>query len=357
MSTPPPRVFTLEEIHATLRTFGLPAQLGIIADAHVALSRKRIVLGDVAHLDFKKDGTNADCCIKSGFALGGELWVVKVAAGFYDNPKVGMPSSCGLILLCDLKLGVPRALLADAGELTDLRTAIAAAVGARALAPRTPGAVGVIGAGCIASRLPDVLRVATACRTMLVYSRRQVAAAEFAERARALGWACSVAASPAELASRCGLVVTCTPSEQPLLRLVDLKRSQACGLHICAIGADAAGKQELETELVAAADLVVLDSKQQCLGFGEASHAQRAGLLRADRCLELGDLLSDSVHLQRGGAEDTRLTVFDSTGVAASDLAIAEAVYLRLMGQMSTERSPLHTWRENSTSGGAKSRL
>ncbi|KAL1510302.1 hypothetical protein AB1Y20_006622 [Prymnesium parvum] len=352
---PPVAVFTLEQIQKELPP--PHALLSLLADSFVLFSQGQVVLAPPSHLSFAAAGINADCCVKFAYAVGGALWVGKVAAGFYDNPAAGLPSSCGLMLLFDQKLGVPRGILLERGFLTDLRTAYAAALTARALAPRAARAVGLIGAGTIARLLLDVLPLATQCRALVVWARREAAAEELCALARRAGWEAAAAASPARVLAECDLVFTCTPSRAPLLTAADLRaRGEGHALHLCALGADAEGKQELEPALVARAELLVADSKAQCLAFGELSHALRAKLVREDdaRLIELGELLSSRVALQRGDHTDTRFTLADSTGIGASDLAIAQAVYANLVNFELPSGPPRHQWRNSLQATGAK---
>ena len=144
---------TLAEIKKGLPTHA--ALLELLADSFVHLSAGRIVLGNPSHLAWPE--RDADCCIKSAFLTGGTTWVVKVAAGWYKNPQRGLPASVGLMLIFCQETGVPKSLLADGGYLTDLRTALAACVTARALAPASPRAVGLVGAGTICRLLVETL--------------------------------------------------------------------------------------------------------------------------------------------------------------------------------------------------------
>ena len=99
------------------------------------------------------------------------------------------------------------------------------------------------------------------------------------------------------------------------------------GTHITAVGSDTPDKKELESEILARADLVVADSIEQCLLRGEIHQALQAGLLDRNELVELGHVLAGTA---RGRTSDDELTVFDSTGVAVQDIAIAQAVVERL---------------------------
>ena len=115
------------------------------------------------------------------------------------------------------------------------------------------------------------------------------------------------------------LIVTTTPSSTPLLQAADIRP----GTHITAIGSDTAEKQELAADVLALADVVVADSLEQCRTRGEIARALAAGAIMADKAVELGSLLAGEA---AGRTAAEQITVFDSTGVAVQDIAIATAV-------------------------------
>jgi ornithine cyclodeaminase len=117
-------------------------------------------------------------------------------------------------------------------------------------------------------------------------------------------------------------VITCTASRAPLVRAQWIRR----GCHITAVGSDGAGKQELDPELLAGADRLVVDSRDQCARLGELQHALAAGLVSAERAVELGEIVAG----RRPGREsEDELTVCDLTGVGVQDVAAAQLVMRR----------------------------
>jgi ornithine cyclodeaminase len=122
------------------------------------------------------------------------------------------------------------------------------------------------------------------------------------------------------LCDQADLIVTTTPSTAPILSASMLRP----GARIVAVGADAPGKRELDSDLVASARLVV-DSRLQCMDHGEAGWAIRAGLVRAADLIELGDLLTSPVAFR-----DDETVIADLTGVGVQDLAIASSVWQRI---------------------------
>ncbi len=125
------------------------------------------------------------------------------------------------------------------------------------------------------------------------------------------------AASAEDVCRAADILITATPSREPLVRAEWLRP----GMHVTAVGADTPGKQELEAACLARADLVVVDRLAQCARFGELSHALAAGLLReADVQAQLGEIVAGR---KPGRTSDDQITICDLTGVGFQDTAIA----------------------------------
>jgi ornithine cyclodeaminase len=213
-------------------------------------------------------------------------------------------------------------VLLDGGRLTDLRTAAAGAVAAKYLAPPDVRAIGIIGAGIQARLQADLLRSVTTCRRLVLFARRGEAALTCAHDLRALGFEVELADSPAEVASHADLIITTTPSRAALLNVHDVRP----GTHVTAVGADTPGKQELDPQLIASADLVAVDDRGQCETRGELQHAL-PGSMHQDRIITLGAIVAG---YRQGRTSDTQITVADLTGVATQDIEIATAVLAAL---------------------------
>mmetsp|Transcript_6903 Transcript_6903/g.11871 ORF Transcript_6903/g.11871 Transcript_6903/m.11871 type:complete len:105 (+) Transcript_6903:1-315(+) len=98
------------------------------------------------------------------------------------------------------------------------------------------------------------------------------------------------------------------------------------------MGADVPGKQELDPALVAAADLLVCDSRLQAFERGEYQEAAAKGLIDPKNVLELGEVLDrPELHRQPAEGHDSRLTIFDSSGVAVQDVMVTRMVYEALV--------------------------
>jgi ornithine cyclodeaminase len=261
--------------------------------------------------------------IKSGYIDGEDFYVIKIASGFYDNPSLGLPSGNGCMLLFKQQTGEPAGILLDEGLLTDVRTAVAGAVAAKYLAPRTVERIGVVGTGVQARLQLEWLTRVTACRDVLVWGRRAPALENYEREMESRGFSVETTLDAAAILKTCNLVVTVTPSKTPLLSAADLRR----GIHITAVGSDTPDKQELDPVILAKADVIVADSLSQCRLRGEIHKALEAGLIREDRCVELGAIISGRA---RGRTSESQITVADLTGVAVQDIKIASAVYRAL---------------------------
>lgn len=137
----------------------------------------------------------------------------------------------------------------------------------------------------------------------------------------------------AESLAACDVVFTATPATQPVLTGV------APNGIVVALGADSEGKRELGAGVLQAASLVVCDSIDQCTAFGEAAHATRENLLSAESLVEAGSWLADPGFK----TPDSGVLVFDLTGIAAQDVAIAAAARAKLPAPAPLAKRPKMT--------------
>jgi|SRR5882724_1226593 len=282
-----------------------------IAEGFAAFSKGNVIVPPVGHLEFTNPP--GEMHIKYGYRVGDDVFVVKIATGFYQNPAHGLPSSGGLLLVCSAKTGFPQALLLDEGSLTDLRTAAAGAVAAKYLAPKNVPAIGIVGSGTQAHLQLDLLRHVTTCRRAVIWARDPAKARSF----KVDGFSIEVADSVAALCGQCNLIVTTTPSREPLVP-ADAVRP---GTHITAVGADSPGKQELEASLFAKAEVLAVDSRAQCFDHGESVHALNSKVVARSSFVELGEIIAGTV---RGRTGDEQITIADLTGLAVQDIQIAK---------------------------------
>ena len=257
-----------------------------------------------------------DCHIKYGHVAGGSHFAIKVASGFYDNPKLGLPSNQGLVLVFDSRTGVPALLLKDDGWLTAWRTAAATAVAASTLGPAEVTTVGIIGTGLQASLALEWLPDTLGDKPFVVWGRDHAKAVSLAGEASSAGRRAIAVEQVAELLERCNVVVTATPSVTPLFTAEQVRP----GTHIVALGADSPGKQELPSELFRLASVIMTDDHAQCLDHGDFGAAVRANAVADNADVMLGHVLAGTVKLTRRASS---ITVVDLTGIAAEDIAIA----------------------------------
>jgi ornithine cyclodeaminase len=307
------RIITLEQIKETLPGLEL---IPAVEAGFVAYSAGKAVVPPVGELLL--DG--GDVHIKYGYLEHDEYYVIKIASGFYDNPKLGLPSGNGLMLLFSQQTGALVGILLDEGFLTDTRTALAGAIAAKHLAPKRVERIGVVGAGVQARLQLEYLAPVTACRRVLAWGRNQAHLKRYRLAMEAQDFEIETTTDAREVLTTCNLVVTTTPAKVPLLNAADLR----VGTHITAVGSDTPDKQELDPAILEKADVVVADSISQCLVRGEIHRALEAGCIAKDQLVELGDVIAGKT---AGRISDDQITVADLTGVAVQDIKIAAAVF------------------------------
>jgi alanine dehydrogenase len=236
---------------------------------------------------------------------------VKIVNVHPANPKKGLPTVMALTIILDIATGQPTAIL-NATRLTNLRTGAAGAIAAKYLSPKQEAVIGLIGTGQQAKTQVMAIAQELPIREVLVWNRDPLKAESFA-RSLALP---SCRRVPIERACDCDVLVTTTPSREPLVKNEWIHE----GTHINAIGADAPGKEELDPYILKRATVFV-DDPVQAVHSGEINVPISRGLfLREDIAGTLGEVVIGKK--QRMTSDE--ITVFDSTGLAIQDLAIAK---------------------------------
>jgi alanine dehydrogenase len=245
-------------------------------------------------------------------ALGAGHALLKWVTSFPGNPPKGLPTVTGLVLLSDASNGMLLAAL-DAGAVTSLRTGAAAVLAAEVLGASGVREAAVIGAG---------VNGEAAARTFVARGRPvrlwdvdEARAATVAERIGA------DVADSRENALAADLLVTVTPGREIVLDEGSLRPGQ----HASLMGADGPGKAEIAVAELARVR-VFCDDWEQASHNGDLVHAVEAGVLGREDVTEFGAVLSGDAEGRRG---DDETTVFDSTGLAIQDLAIALAAMER----------------------------
>lgn len=292
------------------------AAVDVVESAFRALASGEVVMPPILSMDIP--AANGEVDVKTAYIPGFDGFAIKVSPGFFDNPKLGLPSLNGLMILFSAKTGLVEALLLDNGYLTDVRTAAAGAVAARHLAPEHVHTAGVVGTGMQARLQIQAARLVRPFERVLVWGRDSGRAeACAADLAGKLGIEARAETDPAQLVAESQLVVTTTPSREPLLMAEWLHP----GLHVTAMGSDQPGKVEIDPAVFGCLSAYVPDRLSQCRIQGELRAAIAAGTAAAGGDFsELGDVVAGKAS-GRTGTDD--ITLADLTGTGAQDTAIA----------------------------------
>ncbi|MGI8438616.1 MAG: ornithine cyclodeaminase family protein [Thermoleophilaceae bacterium] len=242
-------------------------------------------------------------------AKGGGLAILKWVTSFPGNRARGLPVVTGVVCVSSSEDGEPRALL-DARAVTALRTGAVAAVAAQELAREDARSAGILGCGLHGAWAARCLAAAEYGPGVCFDPDPDAAGALAGE----LGWE----VGSREDALACDVVTAITPGHEPVVLASDLRP----GLHLTMLGADGPGKAEAEIEAVTRCTLFC-DEWAQASHGGELTGAVEAGLLSRDQVTELGAVLTGAAP---GRPDADAVTLFDSTGLAIQDLAIAHAV-------------------------------
>lgn len=305
------RVIPWEEMKVALESVD---QVAAMEAAFRAYSEGRAVVPPVGELILDEPGEpEGGVHIKYGYVRQEPDYVVKIGSGFPDHD----PPGNGLMMLFDRTSGAVKAVLLDEGHLTNARTGAAGALVAKHLAPRVVSCLGVIGTGVHARIQLEYLKDITPCRKVLAWGRDPERAKLLAEDLGEQGFEVQTVSTPDEVGEGANLIVTTTAAEAPLLTTV------RPGAHITAMGSDTESKQELSPGLVALADVIVVDSREQCELRGELARARDSGVDRFADAIELGEICAG----RAGRTSAEQVSIADLTGVAVQDHAIARAVF------------------------------
>ncbi len=311
------QIYQLNQILEVLDNIDAVDIVDAIEKGFVAYSQGKVVVPPVGELIFKDPP--GDVHIKYGYIVGDDYYVIKIASGFYENPKIDLPSFSGMMLVFNQKTGQLDSLLLDEGHLTNIRTAAAGAVVARYMAPQNVSRIGIFGTGSQGKMQLEYLRPIVDCKDVIAWDISRENLAAYKETLSAQGYSVQTTMDAGEIAESCNLIVTATPSQTHLLQADQIRK----GTHITAMGSDTPDKQELDSEILRNADRVVADSIAQSRSRGEIFQARKAGVVDDDRILELGKVIENK-ELQR--TSDEQITVADLTGVAVQDIQICKIV-------------------------------
>jgi ornithine cyclodeaminase len=287
-----------------------------VENAFRALATLPVAMPPILRLDIPEHHGEVD--VKTAYVPGLDGFAIKISPGFFDNPKLGLASTNGMMVLLSAKTGLVEALLLDNGYLTDVRTAAAGAVAAKHLARPDASVAAIFGAGMQARLQLEALKLVRPIEEARIWARDPVkaeqAAAELREK---LGIMVRAEGDAAKAAAGADVIVTTTPATEPLIHAGFVSSGQ----HITAMGSDAEHKNEIAPAILKLADLYVADSVKQTRRLGELHHAIDAGLVSADaEMVELGEIIAGTKQGRRNASD---ITLADLTGAGVQDTAIA----------------------------------
>ena len=290
-----------------------------VSKGFTALANGEVTLPPILRIDVPENHGEVD--VKTAYIHGLDSFAIKIAAGFFNNRNLGLPTGSGMMVLISAVTGNPMAILLDNGYLTDVRTGIAGAIAANYLAPKEIKVAGVIGSGMQARYQIRALKLVRDFPKLIIYGIVPEEVDAYAKEVSAeLSIDVIKADNPETVVMESDIVVTTTPSKEPYLRAEWMHP----GLHITCMGSDSEDKQELYPDVFVGADIIACDQKQQVFRLGELHHAKDAGLITEDQVIELGDLTSGK---KTGRVSEEEISVCDLTGVGIQDTQIARLAY------------------------------
>jgi len=263
--------------------------------------------------------------VKTGCDIAAPLLGLKAGGYWPHNLARGLTNHQSATLLFDADTGRARALV-SANYLTGVRTGAASAIATRHLSRRNSNVLGIIGTGVQAQYQLRATLAVRPIRTVHAWDPSARNLAAFGSVVTGLGLEYAPQTERQAVAAHSDILITVTPSQQALVE----KSWVRPGTHICAMGADTKGKQELDPALVAGAALFV-DELEQAITIGECQHAFRAGLIthRSFR----GSIGAVAAGLCDGRRHMDEITLFDGTGVALQDLVVADLAVRQAAGK------------------------
>ncbi|MDF1556936.1 MAG: alanine dehydrogenase [ANME-2 cluster archaeon] len=296
--------------------------LPAVEDAFREHGLGRVQMPPKMYLDFK--AYNGDLRIMPGYLEGPDIAGVKLVNVHPDNPGRGLPTVMALMVLNSTKTGAPLAVM-DATTLTDLRTGAAGGVAAKYLSREDSKVLGMIGLGRQARTQLQAIKAVRDIEQVKIFDTSKDSVDAFkADMEQKTGIEIITEPNVHEVCY-CDILVTTTPVRSPLVKAEWIK----AGTHINAIGADAAGKEELDPMILKKAKVVV-DAVAQASHSGEVNVPLAKGIFSVDEIYtELGQVVCGK---KPGRESNDEITVFDSTGLAIQDVATADLIYKRALG-------------------------
>ncbi|MGE0268762.1 MAG: alanine dehydrogenase [Candidatus Omnitrophota bacterium] len=278
---------------------------------------KKVLMPPKVYLDLKK--YKGDFRAMPAYIEHPQSCVLKWVNAHPDNPKIGLPAVMAVLILNDPKTGFPLSIM-DATYLTAVRTGAAGAVAAKYLADKKSSVVSLVGCGVQAVTQLQMLRCVFPVKEVRVWGHLPGLSSAFIKRMKIKGEAMIQSTQIKECVESADIIVTTTPVRKPIVFYPWVKP----GAHINAMGADAAGKEELDPRILQQGT-VVIDDWEQASHSGEINVPLKKGLITKRKIFaHLGEIVAGKKKFVRNAK---KVTVFDSTGLAIQDAAVAHLVY------------------------------
>jgi len=268
--------------------------------------------------------------IRSGYDRSSEVYGAKILGTFPQNENLGLPPFSGILIAMDGNTGLPKGIM-DASFITSMRTGAAAAVGARALARPESETLLVLGTGrqshfMIGAALAALPQIKTVyCAGPIDIQEAKPYAAACGEKMRRMfgmnadGISFIPVENLAESVSKADIIITITRSTKPLIQREWVRP----GTHLSCIGADMPGKEEIDPAILRDA-VIYVDDADQCVNAGECEMAVKGGFITPEHISgQIGEVLLGT---KPGRTSADEITVFDATGLALLDLAVAKKI-------------------------------
>ncbi|MDY6930943.1 MAG: ornithine cyclodeaminase family protein [Halobacteriota archaeon] len=289
----------------------IKAVLEAVEGAFIEYGEGRAIMPPKEYIDLPKGDFRAMPSFIDGAV--GLKWVCV----YPDNPKKeSLPTVMGVVILCDPDTGYPISVM-DGTLVTQLRTGASAGVASKYLARGDSESVGLVGCGAQARTQLKAILANFDIDIIKIYDISRDVVAGFKEYFSDENL--NILECTIEEVVGCDIISTVTPVREPLVK----REWVRSGTHINAIGADAPGKQELDSKIIIDAKVVVDDIRQ-------ASHGGEINVPIAENIFKSEDIyatLGEIVSGRKNGRESDEITVFDSTGLAIQDMATAKVIY------------------------------
>lgn len=299
------------------KVVNVKSAIGAVEEAFREYGLGRAQMPPKIYLDLKE--FSGDFRAMPSYVRKFNLCTLKWVNAHPQNAVFGLPAVMAVMIVSDPKTGFPLAIM-DGTLATSLRTGAGGAVAAQFLARKNSEIVALVGCGVQARAQLTGLHEIFKIKEVRVWGHQKALIQKFIRAMKKTNIAITAAATIRECVEGADIVVTTTPSRVPLVQSGWIKE----GTHINAIGADAPGKEELYPRILKRAKVVV-DDFAQAAHSGEINVPVQKGIFKLkDIHASLGEIVAGK---KKGRTSEREVTVFDSTGLAIQDTAVASLIY------------------------------